>query len=407
MAIQTPTATTRDRRFARRSGKFLPSLWNEVGDLFERHPDPIFFGTGAPTADLIPVAALQEAATRVWSEVGTRLGYAEAAGYTPLRMLIAERMTAQGMTTSDDEVMITNGSQQGIDLIAKLMLDPGDTVVIEGPTYLGAIQAFDSYEAKYLVVPMDDHGIEPAAFEQALREAESRPKLLYTIPTFQNPSGRTQTRVRRLEILTIARDHGLLVVEDDPYGELRFTGTPEPSLRALDPDVVYLGTFSKTIAPAMRVGWLNAPPDLIGPLISAREAADVHGERTASRIVHQVARDHLDHAIEQARLGYRRRRDLLLGALTATMPEGVSWNEPDGGYFIWLELPTGLDAEALLPLAATHGATYMPGGWFFPERNPYNAARLSYSSLSEERIETGVERLAAALREAVGETASG
>lgn len=402
MAVQTPISSPGARRLARRSSRFLPSLWNEVGDLFQRHPDPIFFGNGAPAPELMPVAALQDAAARVWSDVGTRLGYAEAAGYTPLRALIAERMTAQGMAVPDDQVMITNGSQQGIDLIGKLMLDPGDTVVIEGPTYLGAIQAFDSYEAAYLVVPMDDHGIEPADLDRALREASKPPKLLYTIPTFQNPSGRTQPEQRRRELLAIAREHGLLVVEDDPYGELRFAGSPKPSLRSLDPDVVYLGTFSKTIAPALRVGWTAAPPDLIGPLISAREAADVHGERTAPRIVHQVAQDHLDSSIERAREGYHQRRDMMLSALTATMPDEVTWNEPDGGFFIWLELPNHLDAEALLPLAASHGATYMPGGWFFPDRQPYPAARLSYSSLAEDRIGIGIERLASALREALG-----
>ncbi|MGI8642636.1 MAG: PLP-dependent aminotransferase family protein [Thermomicrobiales bacterium] len=401
MVIQTPTHPTTERRLARRARKFLPSLWNEVGDLVQLHPDPIFFGNGAPSPALIPVSQLQKAATRVWSEAGSNLGYAEAAGYAPLRQLITERMTMQGMTTPADQVMITNGSQQGIDLIAKVMLDPGDAVVIEGPTYLGAIQAFDSYEAEYLVAPMDDQGIDPDVLDRLLHDATRPPKLLYTIPTFQNPSGRTQTGERRRQLLTVARQHGLLVVEDDPYGELRFAGTPEPNLRALDPDVVYLGTFSKTIAPALRVGWTAAPADLIGPLISAREAADVHGERTAPRIVQQVARDHLDASIQRARIGYRRRRDTMLGALEATMPPGVHWNEPDGGFFIWLELPPHLDAESLLPLAASHGATYMPGGWFFHDRRPFNAARLSFSSIAEERISIGIERLAHAVQAAL------
>lgn len=403
MSLESLTSLVTQRQFARRAEKFLPSLWAEVGDLFERHPDPIFFGNGAPAPELMPIARLQEAASRVWAEAGTRLGYTEAAGYAPLRVLIAERMAGQGMRTIPDEIMVTNGSQQGIDLIARLMLDPGDMVIVEGPTYLGAIQAFDAYEAEYLVIPMDEEGIELNALERAIAGATRLPKLLYTIPTFQNPTGRTQSRERREGLLAIARRHGILVVEDDPYGELRVSGTPEPNLRALDPGVVYLGTFSKTIAPGLRVGWTAAPADLIGPLVSAREAADVHGERTTSRIVHQIAGGSLDDHLVIARAGYRWRRDTMLAALHTAMPEGVRWQEPEGGFFLWLELPEHLDAEALLPLAATHGVTYMPGGWFFPDRRSCSAARLSYSSIGEDRIEEGIQRLGAAISEALGQ----
>jgi 2-aminoadipate transaminase len=402
MSLDTSSSLAIQHRFARRAGKFLPSLWVEVGDLFERHPDPIIFGNGAPAPELMPVARLQEMAGRVWAEVGTRLGYAEAAGYAPLRALIAERMSSQGMVASPDEILVTNGSQQGIDLIAKLMLDPGDAVIIEGPTYLGAIQAFDAYESEYLIVPMDEHGIKLDGLEQAIAGRTRPPKLLYTIPTFQNPSGRTQTRERREGLLAIARRHGILVVEDNPYGELRVAGTPEPNLRALDPDVVYLGTFSKTIAPGLRVGWTAAPHDLIGPLVAAREAADVHGERTTSRIVHQTANGFLDDHLAVARVGYRQRRDRMLDALQAEMPVGVRWQEPEGGFFLWLELPEHLDGEVVLPVAASHGVTFMPGGWFYPDRRPCNAARLSYSSVAEDRIAEGVRRLGAAIAEVLG-----
>ncbi len=403
MSLEPPASLMTQRQFARRAEKFLPSLWVEVGDLFERHPDPIFFGNGAPAVELMPVARLQEAAGRVWAEAGTRLGYTEAAGYAPLRISIAERMATQGMRTAPNEIMVTNGSQQGIDLIARLMLDPGDTVIVEGPTYLGAIQAFDSYEADYLVIPMDEEGIDLNALERAIAGQIRLPKLLYTIPTFQNPTGRTQSRERREGLLTIARRHGILVVEDDPYGEIRIAGTPEPNLRALDPDVVYLGTFSKTIAPGLRVGWAAAPADLIGPFVAAREAADVHGERTTSRIVQQISEVSLDDHLVIARAGYRRRRDTMLAALQSAMPEGVRWHEPEGGFFLWLELPEHLDAEALLPLAAAHGATYMPGGCFYPDRRPCNAARLSYSIIGEDRIEEGIQRLGTAISEALGQ----
>jgi len=387
-----------EARFARRAASFRPSLWGEVTDLLDRHPDPIFFGNGAPAAELMPVERLQAMASRVWGEVPGRLGYAEPNGYGPLRALIAERMADRDMLVGINQVLVTNGSQQGIDLVGRLMLDPGDGVVVEGPTYLGAIQAFDGYEATYHVVPMDDEGLDPDALEATLAGAARPPKLLYTIPTFQNPTGKTQGLARRRAVLAIARRHGLLVIEDDPYGELRVAGDEVPTMRALDPDVVHLGTFSKTVAPGLRIGWVAGPREIIDPLVAAREAADVHGERTTSRIVELAAREFLDGHLDIARAGYRRRRDVLLAALGQHMPEGVRWNEPEGGFFLWLELPDPLDAEVLLPRAADHGVTYMPGGWFYPDRRPCHALRLSFSSLTESRFEPGMSRLGAAIR---------
>ena len=398
-AAQTPADPT--TRFARRAASFRPSLWGEVGDYIDRHPDPIFFGNGAPAAELMPTERLQAMARRVWDEAPGRLGYAEAAGYAPLRALIAERMAARAMPVGSDEVLITNGSQQGIDLVGRLVLDPGDGVVVEGPTYLGAVQAFDGYEAVYHVVPMDGEGMDPDVLEATLAGAIRPPKLLYTIPTFQNPTGKTQGLGRRRRILDISRRHGLLVVEDDPYGELRLDGDDVPTMRSLDPEVVHLGTFSKTVAPGLRIGWVAARPEIIEPLVAAREAADVHGERTASRIVELTARTFLDDHLAGARAGYRRRRDTMVAALERSMPPGVRWAVPEGGFFLWLELPDPLDAEDLLPRAAARGATYMPGGWFFPDRRPCHALRLSFSSLPEERLAPGIARLGEAIREEI------
>ncbi|MBA2754948.1 MAG: PLP-dependent aminotransferase family protein [Chloroflexia bacterium] len=391
--------TGRAGQFARRAASFRPSLWGEVTDLLERHPDPIFFGNGAPAAELMPVARLQDMASRVWAEAPGRLGYAEPNGYGPLRALIAERMADRDMLVGINQVLVTNGSQQGIDLVGRLMLDSGDGVVVEGPTYLGAVQAFDSYEATYHVVPMDDEGLDPAALEATLAGSARPPKLLYTIPTFQNPTGKTQGLARRRAILDIARRHGLLVIEDDPYGELRVDGDDIPPMRALDPDVVHLGTFSKTVAPGLRIGWVAGPREIVDRLVAAREAADVHGERTTARIVELAARDFLDGHLEMARAGYLRRRDTLIEALGRHMPDGVRWNVPEGGFFLWLELPDPLDAEALLPRAADHGMTYMPGGWFYPDRRPCHALRLSFSSLPEALFDPGMERLGTAIRQ--------
>ncbi len=391
---------------ARRARAFGPSLWAEVGAYLDRHPDPVFFGSGAPAPELTPLDRLRAAAAEVWADAAGNLGYAEATGYEPLRQLVAARMADRGAAVDPAQVLITNGSQQGIDLVARLLLDPGDAVVVEGPTYLGALTVFEAAEATYVVVPMDDEGLDVAALGSALADRAARglpaPKLLYTVPTFQNPTGGTMSDARRRAVLALARRHNLLVVEDDPYGELRYDGEPIATLRALDPDVVYLGTFSKTIAPGLRVGWLVAPTELVDPLTNAREAADIHGERMTARIVHRTADGFLDGHLVAARAVYRRRRDALLRCLERHLPAGTTWQAPTGGFFVWVELPQGLDAAALLPAAADRGVVYMPGGWFYPDRRADRGLRLSFSTLDEATIARGTERLGAVVAEALG-----
>ncbi|MDP9357488.1 MAG: PLP-dependent aminotransferase family protein [Chloroflexota bacterium] len=385
------------RPLARRAASFGPSPWEAVIRLLDRHPNMIFFGNGAPAAELMPVARLQEAAAVVWADASRHLGYGDVAGFAPLRDLVATRMAAQGIEAAPDSLLLTNGSQQGIDLIARLLLDPGDVVVVEAPTYLGALQVFDAFEATYLTVPTDADGLRIDALEQALAESPRRPKLLYTVPTFQNPTGSTMPPARREALLSVSRAHGILVVEDDPYGELRYDGPAEPALRALDPEVVYLGTFSKTIAPGLRVGWLAAPPDLVTPLLTAREAGDIHNERITARIVHHAASGFLDDHLVGARAVYRGRRDAMLAGLADHLPSGARWTEPQGGFFVWVELPGGLSADALLPHAAGHGVVYLPGSWFYPDSSERGSLRLSFSTLSEEAITEGTRRLGRAV----------
>ncbi len=382
------------RPLARRAATFGPSPWEAVIRLLDRHPDMIFFGNGAPAMELMPVARLQEAAARVWADAPGHLGYGDVAGFAPLRELIAARMATQGIVAHPDSLLLTNGSQQGIDLIARLVLDPGDIVLVEAPTYLGALQVFDAFEATYLTVPTDGDGLRVDALEQALAGSSRPPKLLYTVPTFQNPTGSTMPRARREALLQVARAHGILVVEDDPYGELRYDGQAEPALRALDPDVVYLGTFSKTIAPGLRVGWLAAPPDLVTPLLTAREAGDIHNERMTARIVYHAASDFLDDHLVGARAVYRQRRDALLAGLADHLPPGARWTEPRGGFFVWVELPDGMDADRLLPAAAERGVTFLPGAWFYAGEPDRRTLRLNFSTLPEERIAEGMRRLA-------------
>ena len=379
--------------FARRAAGFAPSFWGEIEALVGRHPDMVFFGGGSPARELMPVDRLRAASVQAWADAPAALDYGEVAGYRPLRELVAARMAGQGMAVEPDGLLVTNGSQQGIDLVCRLMLDPGDAILVESPTFLGALQTFAAYEATLLPVPMDEDGLRIDALERALAGSSRPPKLLYTIPTFQNPTGVTLSRSRREALLGLARDRGLLVVEDDPYGELRYDGETVPPLRALDPEVVYLGTFSKTIAPGLRVGWIAAPTRLISPLHSAKEGADIHNERITARTVFHAADGFLDGHLATARGVYRSRRDALLAALGERMPPGVRWSEPEGGFFVWVTLPAGMDAAALLPAAAERGVTYLPGAWFYPTAPQANTLRLNFSTLPEDRIGEGVRRL--------------
>jgi 2-aminoadipate transaminase len=392
-----------ERRLARRAAVYGPSVWGEAGDLVHRYEDVIYFGNGAPAGELHPIARLQEAAATAWAGAADALDYGDSAGYAPLRSLIARRMADQGILADPRQIMVTNGSQQGIDYVARLMLDPGDSIVVEGPTYIGAMQAFDAYEPEYLVIPVDDQGMNVVELARVLDRAEKAPKFVYTIPTFQNPTGFTMTGERREALLALCRKHRIIVLEDDPYGEIYFGDPPEPALRARDSDVIYLGTFSKTIAPGIRVGWLVAPPDLIDLFLIEKEAADMHGDRLIMRTVYHAAEGFLDQHVVRARGVYRARRDALLTGLEEYMPPGVTWSRPEGGFFVWVTLPTGCSGYELLQRAAPHGVAFLPGAWFYPRGHEIdNSFRLNFSTLPEARIREGIHRLAGVVSDALG-----
>lgn len=385
--------------FARRAKAFEVSPWSDAVDIAARHPDPIYFGNGAPAREAQPIARLQEAAVRAWSDAAGVLDYGELEGYGPLRELIAGRMAMRAMNPDPDEIMITNGSQQGIDFVARLMLDPGDQIVVEGPTYIGAMQTFDAYEAEYLIAPVDDDGLDVEALARLLDATGARPKLIYTIPTFQNPTGVSMSLARREALLALARERKMLVLEDDPYGELYYGALPESPLRALDPNVVYLGTFSKTIAPGIRVGWTVAPRRLIDLLLMAKEGSDIHTDRVITRTVYHAATGFLDEHIAWLRDHYRLRRDTLVNGLATHLPAGVEWHVSGGGFFVWVRLPDEASADTLLPIAADHGVAYLPGSWFYPPgQKAYPGLRLSFSSLPIDRIAVGTRRLGDAVR---------
>jgi 2-aminoadipate transaminase len=397
------------QRLARRAPAFQSSVWDIVAKLVSGGAeDTIYFGNGTPSREVIPFERLQAASLIAWQEVMDTPGaldYGDAAGHVPLRQLIADRMGALGISATPDNVILTNGSQQGIDYLCRLMLDPGDTIVVEGPTYLGALQVFDSYQVNYLTAPMDEQGLDIDALIGLLDKSEITPKLIYTIPTFQNPTGITMPLERRKRLVALARERGILILEDDPYGELWVDERPPAPLRALDDQVAYLGTFSKTIAPGLRMGWIVTPPGFMEMLAIEKEVADIHGERVMMRTIYHAVDGFLDDHLPVARALYKKRRDAMLAGLEAHMPVGTTWSAPGGGFFVWVTLPEGLNAVELLPTAAANGVAYLAGEWFYPTYHEPSARRnlrLNFSTLPEARIEEGLRRLGAVLTEALG-----
>ena len=386
-------------RLARRAEAFGRSPWTFIDQYLDRHPDLIYFGSGAPAPELYPVERLRRAAGSAWAGIdASALDYGELKGYRPLREYIAERMTRQGIPVSPEGLLITFGSQQGIDIAARLMLDPGDDLAAEGPTYIGALQAFDAYEPSYCLYPVDDEGLPVDQLEARTLRSGRAPKIIYVIPNFQNPTGQTMSFRRRQELIAFAREHGSLIVEDDPYGELWYGDAPPPSLRALDDGVAYLGTFSKTIAPGLRVGWMTLPEELMGRALMAKEASEIVGVRSVTRVVHAAAEGFLDGHVEEARSFYAGRRDAIVAALEESMPPGVRWTTPGGGFFVWVTLPEPMLASDLLPVAAEHGVGFLPGRFFYPcAEGEDRSLRLSFSTMPEDRLRTGIARLGAAI----------
>lgn len=388
------------RRFSRRNDVFSESIWTSILTLFKRHEDPIYFGDGAPDKSLIPIERLREASRQVWTEDAPGcLGYGDQQGYEPLRQLIAERMQPLGVTADPANILVTSGSSQAIDLCCRVFLDPGDVVILEDPTFLGATEIFRTYGARLVPVATDERGMRMDALEAALA-AEPDAKMIYTIPTFHNPTGTTMPLERRQRLVELAGQFNVAVLEDDPYVELRYGGEAVAPLVSLDPNVIYLGTFSKTIAPGIRTGWTVAPPEVHRLLLANREVADISNDRITMRTVFETANGFLTEHVKGTLGTYRSRRDAMLEALDRFMPEGVTWSRPEGGFFVWIQVPDSIDTDELAPTAADNGVIYFPGKWFFPNEDQHHTLRLSFSTVPEERIVEGVRRLAETIRQA-------
>jgi 2-aminoadipate transaminase len=360
----------------------------------ERNPEAVFFGGGVPPTEAIPVARLREGADRAWADGAEILLYGEVRGYRPLRELIGERMAARGAIVDPADVLITNGAQQGIDLTARIFLDPGDIVLTEEPTFMDALRVFRSHEAEPVGVPVDEEGLQVDVLTALLDRLPKRPKFLYTMPTYQNPTGVSMSTARRRALVELARERGLVIVEDDPYGDLSYDGDPPPTLKSLDPEVIFLGTFSKVLAPGLRVGWVASSPRLREAFFNVKEGTDIHNERIMTRTVYHSARGFLDDHISATREIYRARRDAMLAGLEREMPAGVRWTTPGGGFFLWVTLPEQCETDAMLPDATDRGVIYLPSSWFYPDRSWTRSLRLNFSAQPEERIVEAMGRLA-------------
>ncbi|MBP2292110.1 aminotransferase-like domain-containing protein [Azospirillum rugosum] len=387
--------------FAGRVAGMGASEIRELLKLLER-PEIISFAGGIPDPDFFPTAAIARAYEKIFQSnagAGGALQYTISEGYTPLREWICAYMGRHGIQAGLDEVLVTSGSQQALEFVGKLLIGPGEAVAVTRPTYLGALQAFSPYEPRYLSVPGDAEGPDLVALEAAL---EQKPKFFYMVPDFQNPNGTTITLARREAILDLCAKHGVPVVEDAAYTELRYDGERVPPLAALDAarnggkltNVIFCGSFSKTMVPAFRVGWINGPAEVINRLVLMKQAGDLHTSTINQIVLHDVVSQIFDTHLRHLRTKYKERRDAMLSALEQFAPEGVRWTKPEGGMFVWIELPEGTDGVALLARAIQEAnVAFVPGSAFHADRSGKNTLRLSFSNNNPERIREGIRRL--------------
>ncbi len=389
-------------RYAARTAGMTAS---EIRALFAvaSRPEVVSLAGGMPNLAALPLDTLSAQVAEIIAEDGlVALQYGSAHGVPALREQICEIMALEGIKAHPDDVVVTVGSQMGLDMVTRLFCDPGDVVIAEGPSYVGALGSFAAYQAQVVHVAMDENGLVPELLREALSQTEKagrRVKFLYTIPNFHNPAGVTLAVERRAEILEICREHGVLVVEDNPYGLLGFDGQTYPALRSTDPDnVVYLGSFSKTFASGLRVGWVLAPHAIREKLVLAAESATLCPPTLNQLIVSRYLATHdWKGQIKKFRENYRERRDAILSALDQYLPPGCSWTKPDGGFYVWVTVPEGVDTKAMLPRAVTARVAYASGTGFYADGFGSRQMRLSYCYPTPERIREGVRRLAAVL----------
>jgi 2-aminoadipate transaminase len=391
------------------------SVIRELLKLTEK-PDIISFGGGLPAPEVFPIKEFQAACNYVLENLGAQaLQYSSTDGYYPLRQMIAERTARYAVTVSPENILITSGSQQALDFIGRVFINQGDHIIVESPTYLGALQAWNAYGAQYLCVPSDEHGMVTDELEKALRIG---PKFIYVLPNFQNPTGTTLVLERRRQLVELADRYGVPIVEDDPYGQLRFEGDHLPSVVSLDSEqrgdhgcytgnVIYLSTFSKLLAPGIRLAWVIAPEEVIRKLIQAKQAADLNTAAFNQMTAYQVSKDgFLDEHVKHIRAVYRERRDVMLEMMAEMFPSEVCWTHPQGGMFLWGILPEYMDAAEVLKTAIERKVAFVPGQSFHPDNSGKNTMRLNFSYSNPATIREGITRLGMLLKELVSKNGS-
>jgi 2-aminoadipate transaminase len=405
--MQTPW----EYRFAHRMQKMGSSVIRELLKLTEQ-PDIISFGGGLPAPEVFPVKQFQEACNYVLAERGAQaLQYSATEGYRPLREMIARHTERYKVSVTPENILITSGSQQALDFLGRLFLNRGDYIVVESPTYLGALQAWNAYGAQYISVPTDEDGMIVDELEAALRVG---PKFIYVLPNFQNPSGSTLSLERRRRLVALADQYGVPIIEDDPYGQLRYDGEHLPSVVYLDAqyrndgnheytgNVIYLSTFSKLLAPGLRLAWAVAPPQVIQRLVMTKQAADLHTSSFNQQVAYEVGKGgFLDEHVKVIRATYKERRDVMLEMMDEMFPAEMRWTKPQGGMFLWGMMPEGADAAEVLKIAIERKVAFVPGAAFHPNGGGANTMRINFSYSSPQLIREGITRLGASLKEAL------
>lgn len=394
-----------DLLFARRMENVGGSAVREILKLTQQ-PNIISFAGGLPSPESFPVAELRQITDRIYQDYGVQfLQYGITEGYAPFLDFIAGWLKEEkNIGASPSEIQITTGSQQGIDLVSKVFLNAGDEVVIESPSYLSAFQVFNLYRSQYIPVDSDDGGMKVVELEKSLRQGR-RPKIVYTVPTYQNPTGITMSNDRRQALLDLAEQYNFYIIEDNPYGELAYDGGQVPTLKSLDRHgrVIYLGSFSKIVAPGLRIGYVVARPEIRRQITVAKQASDVHSSNLSQVIIYEFCRQGLlGPQIEKICRLYKVKRDAMLAALDRFFPATAEWTRPEGGLFIWATLPEGSNTTDLLARAVEQGVAFVPGNPFFVDNSGQNTLRLNFSNASLDQINEGIARLGAVIKSYLG-----
>ncbi|WP_369434370.1 PLP-dependent aminotransferase family protein [Psychromonas sp. MME1] len=385
--------------FSNRISGVSPSFIREILKVAV-DPSIISFAGGLPNRDLFPIAELQKATNDLFADSGKDIfQYSNTEGYLPLRELIAADYKKKGLDIDVNEILITNGSQQGLDLLGKVLLNEGDQVIMEEPGYLGAIQAFDVYAAQFLSVPVDETGMDVVALQNVLDSSNA--KLMYTVPNFQNPSGISYSDENRQAVANCLADKNILLIEDNPYGDLRFSGQDKQSFKALLPGkTILLGSFSKIVVPSFRLGWIVAPKELMAKLVIAKQAGDLHSNYFCQRLLHRFLQDNdLQAHIKEIVSVYGHQKQVMENAIKQYFPKQVTYFNPEGGMFLWVTLPKELSAMALFDLAIKEKVAFVPGDPFYVNKRGLNTLRLNFSSVAPDVIEEGIQRLGKVLHD--------